>query len=573
MNWAPKIPPASPLNGYFKAIQTRQSAPFLEEMKGWTETDEERSVLRANAFGVGLALLGARFNAMHTLTSAATQYPAYGVTYYNLAQVLRASGAPAVGARALQKLLPQAISNVELHGMVYGLLREGSKYAEAQNTAEMTYSLFPGNETACLNLSQAYLDNQESKMADAVLVRAEQETPGSPQILLALARLRIYDNQPEKALELIASVPEGPEVHDARLFINVFAQAGLKNWASVLEQTPATIDVTSGTALRLIRSAALTAQGNTADVKALLDPITQIVPEVEIAIGALGGTAPSRPAEAELCQALQAKPETLVQYLYALSCLSVPVYGPGVSALQSAYDGIGGNPVLAGYILRVMAKSDPAANREESAKTLAEKHADSADVQLGIAEIYGSLKKSDLELKALEQAVSLSPDFAEAWRREGGLFEDQGNLDGAIAAYEKLLQLLPDDLAGNNNLAYCLMQAKKDMDRALACAQHAAALQPKSPQVLHTLGAIQLQRNELEESAKNLKMALALRPADPTLVLDYGKLLMAQGQKDEGLKHIAMSVLYGKQFDVPFPRKDEADLILKENGQAATPGT
>jgi len=256
-----------------------------------------------------------------------------------------------------------------------------------------------------------------------------------------------------------------------------------------------------------------------------------------------------------------------------MACLAIPAPVPGIAALQAAYDGLGGNPVLAGDILRTMTKTVPVVSRAETAQALAAKHPDSGDVQLGLADVYASLKKTDLEQKALEQAVSLAPDLSEAWRREGGFFEGQSNLDGAIGAYEKLVELLPGDLAGNNNLAYCLLLRGKDLDKALACAQRALAKQPNAPEVLHTLGAIQLARNELDPSAKNLKTALALRPADPTLVLDYGKLLMAQGQKDEGLRHIGMSLQYEKQFELPFPRREEAAKILDENGKAPAAGS
>lgn len=569
----PKIPENSPLHGYFRALQGRQSAPFIEQMKSWTETDEERSVLRANALGVGLAQLGARFHAMHALTEAATQYPTYGVTYYNLAQVLRAAGTPSVGARALQKLLPLAIGNIEIHSLMYTLQREAGKYDDAQKSAEMAYSLFPGTEEACLNLSQAYLDNQETAMAEAVLQRADQEHPDSPRILLALARLRVYQNQPDQALALIGRVPDSPDSHANRQFVEVFAQAGLKNWAAVIEQTPGATESTAPMPLRLVHATALTAEGKMEDAKTLIESAGAAGSELAIAAGALGGTAPARPVEAELSRALQAAPESLVNYLYALASLAMPAYGPAAAALQATYDGLGGNPVLAGDILRVMVKTVPAPSREETAKTLAAKHADSGDVQLGLADVYASLKKPDLEQTALEQAVSLAPDFPEALRREGGFFESQSNWEGAVGAYEKLLVLLPDDLAGNNNLAYCLLLSGKDLDKALACAQRALAKQPSSAQVLHTLGAVQLARNELDQSAQNLKTALALRPADPTLVLDYGKLLMAQGNKEEGLRHIEMSIQYGKQFDLPFPRREEALNLLQQNQKAPVTST
>ncbi len=569
----PSLPEASPVRGYLQAVRARQAEPFFAHMKAWTETDEARVVLRANAFGAGLALLGARFHAMHALTEAAQKYPAYGASYYNLAQVFRAAGSPSVAARVLQKVLPQAVGNMEIHMLLYAALRESENYVDARIAAEMTYSLFPDREDACLNLAQSSLDMHDFVTAESVLKRAEEDRPGSPRIQLAMSRILLFKNQPADALALATTIPDAPDYHDNLASIMVFAQAGLKNWAAVVEQTPDGSNPSTAVPLRMLRATAMVALARTEEAKALLSGGGQANTQWGIADAALGGVSPARQAEAALASALGANQEALTQYLFAMACIALPAYQPALVAFQAAHDTLGGDPVLAGLVAQCSAKALPVSSMESAVAPLLAKYPESGEVQLGLADVCMAVKKVNEEKAALEKAVALAPDLPDAWRRLGGLFEQLSQYDNAIAAYEKFQALRPDDFIANNNLAYCLLLSNKDLDRALACAQRAQAKQPNVPQILHTIGVIQLQRGELDASAQNLRTALALRPADPTLVLDYGKLLLAQGQQEEGLRHVGMSLQYSKQLDLPFPRNAEALALMQQYGKSVeSPG-
>ena len=560
------LPDDSPLHGYFDAVATGQSKAFFDHMKGWTETEEERSVLRANAFAIGLTLMGARAHAVHALSESFTASPKYGITLYNLAQVFRAAGMPLVAASNLRRLVPMAVNNLENHRLLQRLLREGQALDEAQKVAETTYSLFPDRPETCLDLAQAYLGQGLFDLAEKVLRRGVQAQPEDVRVQLALGRTLLHAGKPEEALALLVEVPAREEIAKPLTVARAFGQAALKAWPQVRELTGSLDAEAMAPAVRLLHAAALIHAGQApAALRVLragagdawpLGPYEKIVPAaLGESIEGLGD------AETALMNRVAETPALLGQYTYGLACLKAPFYKLALEGLRELNDELGGEATLAALMLHCMAQVVPAETRAEQARDLAAKYPTATRVWLGLADVMRSLDDVDGEREALARAVEAAPNDPEAWRKSGRFFDRQDEFGRAADAYDHLVALIPDDMAGNNNLAYCLLMADGDLDKALRHAEAALAQDPSNPLILHTLGVVQFRRNDLEGADKNLRLAMTLRPGDPTVLLDYGQLLIAQGKRDEGLRHVELALRYTDQMGLDFPRRAEAEGI------------
>jgi len=560
------LPANSPLQGYFRAVESRNSEQFFQHMKQWTETDPARSVLRANAYAAGLALMGARFQAVHVLSMSFDSAPDYGITLYNLAQVLRASGNPLLAARVLGRLVPLAVSNVDIHGLLYTLFREGGALDEAQKSAEITYSLFPNRPDVCLNLAQAYLDTGRLDVAEKVLRRAAESHPDAARLQIGLGRLLLHSGKPDEAYALLSSLQAPPENQRELKASIVFCLGRLNDWDRVLEATTPVQGEDLGGPLRLIRAAALLNKGKPNEAKTLLRTPAETEKadtNRQILFAALGEPALLEAGEAKaLATSLAGNLPALTHYVYALACLDIPSYRLALASLQDAYDLLGGDPVIAGLMLRCMTRALPEEVRVQQARALAERHASSGSVWVGLAEALASLKDVQGEGEALAKAVELGPDLPEAWLKRAFFFEQQGDWPAAAEAYRRLMKLTPDDGIANNNLAYSILMTKGNVDEALQLAQAAVEKLPNAPEALHTLGLAQFRKGDLEQGRKNLLLALALRPAEPTLLLDYGQLLIAQGRKEEGRSYIQLAVRFSDQVGLSFPRRAEAEKTL-----------
>lgn len=91
---------------------------------------------------------------------------------------------------------------------------------------------------------------------------------------------------------------------------------------------------------------------------------------------------------------------------------------------------------------------------------------------------------------AFEEAVRLEPGTLQAWRVLGQLHEAAGRHDEAVKAYERVLEIDPDDVITLNNLAYHLAVRAGQPEAALPLATRANTLARGNAQVEDTLGWI-----------------------------------------------------------------------------------
>ena len=64
---------------------------------------------------------------------------------------------------------------------------------------------------------------------------------------------------------------------------------------------------------------------------------------------------------------------------------------------------------------------------------------------------------SDQALHAYKEAISIKPDYAEAYCNMGITFQNLGKFDEAIEAYEKAISLQPDYVEPHTNLGFALL--------------------------------------------------------------------------------------------------------------------
>jgi len=90
-----------------------------------------------------------------------------------------------------------------------------------------------------------------------------------------------------------------------------------------------------------------------------------------------------------------------------------------------------------------------------------------------------------------------------------------GSYDDAEKAYRQLLEIFPEDLATMNDLAWLLVRDMQQPRQAREVARQAARLAPDLPEVLDTLGYIELQLGVLEEARQTLERSVTIRASGP----------------------------------------------------------
>ena len=134
-----------------------------------------------------------------------------------------------------------------------------------------------------------------------------------------------------------------------------------------------------------------------------------------------------------------------------------------------------------------------------------------------------------------------------------------GRSDEAIALYESLLKLAPEDDTVANNLAYLLAEVRGDpasLQRALALTQRLAG--SSNAGYLDTLGWVHHRLGQSAQAVAALERAVALAPESPLLQLHLGLALHQAGQAERS-REILGKVLQSK---AALPRLDEARRIV-----------
>ncbi|MDA9075155.1 tetratricopeptide repeat protein, partial [Amylibacter sp.] len=102
----------------------------------------------------------------------------------------------------------------------------------------------------------------------------------------------------------------------------------------------------------------------------------------------------------------------------------------------------------------------------EQMKTLFQKFPNSSVLHNICGAIYVGLGELDASVKSYKKAISIEPDYADAYYNMGNAFTDQGKVDEAIEAYNKALSIKPDYADAYYNMGNALKDQGK-VDEAI----------------------------------------------------------------------------------------------------------
>ncbi len=539
-----QLPQESPLKGYMSLVQDPKIDSVRTFFEAWPVGEGADDVVRSTALGHVLAMVGARAQAVYAFSQTYEQHPENSVGLYCIAQVYRAAQMPLFAARALERVVNNALDNSEAHTLLFVVLRQADREDDARLAAESAYSLFPRDRQIVLNLAQAYLDAGETLLAIRAIERGREHYPEDPALRVALAGVFLHEDRPVEARGILENL-EGVEalVLEAKA-LTAFALAREGNWdgpAALLEDPafrnahPSTQRLALSALLRLGRG----------------DDVRQVVEDMAAEDAAASAAASD--AEVAYAQALQQR----------------RLYRQAFEAYQALDKDMADVPWLVQGLFASLASAPAVADRVTVARDIAERHAGMEDAWLGLALVAHAARNTAVEDEALAKSVEVAPSSATAWQRRAEFLEREKRMADALGAYEALVALTPQSAAANNNLAYCMLMTGGDAKAALEYAQRARDVLPSHPGVLHTLGLAQMRTGDLEQARRNLGVALELMPANPTLLLDFGILTIRMGDEDAGKHYVQLALRYTDQLKLEFDRRAEAEGLL--SGTPAAP--
>ncbi|MBN2212344.1 MAG: tetratricopeptide repeat protein [Sedimentisphaerales bacterium] len=165
-------------------------------------------------------------------------------------------------------------------------------------------------------------------------------------------------------------------------------------------------------------------------------------------------------------------------------------------------------------------------------------------VRMALADLYRQEQNSDLWIKTLEDARNCTDNTdvqALVDQRLGTAYLVAGKADQAIEVFRRLIQSQPKNVDIINNLAYLLLEQKKDIDEALKLAEQAYELSPTRPNIMDTYALALLETKDFTKAEWMLRRAIQQlqrdnEPVTPEYYFHLGLALKGNGEKGEAVQ-------------------------------------
>jgi Tfp pilus assembly protein PilF len=565
---AAKLPAGSPMTAFIEALRVGEVQQAIDALESWNDRESPEQLLSMNASAYALGQAGARNTAVQILSDCSRRYPEHGVSLLNLAYVFRGAEMPDFAAQALRRLTASHSDNLEAHLILFQVLREADNKEEARQVAEVMYALFPDSRKVILATIGIYVDVKHLDLARVVAGNYLQAHPGDAEIQLAQATVMFREGLPDEALAVLGGIAASGKLASGTTTLSALSYLLLERWQDVIDTVGSGDSNTLTPATRLALAAAHAKLGQKEQAVAALQPLVD-----SSTAGGLDSAVVQRILGSDslnldekhvaFADAVASDDATTADFIAALAFQSAKLYDAAYLALKRVDAAV---PYESEYLIDLLYNNLRGAARIENpvaeAALLAEQHKSQSRAWLGYASVQRQEGDPEGQLAALDQALEAGPDSPLVFLRRGDYFASRGQEEEAVREYRKAVELRPNDPIGNNNLAYNLLLSGGSSDEALAAAERAAQKLPRHPKVLHTLGAVQLQRGDLEGSKKNLSLALQQMPGEPSLMLDYGNLLIATGDLENGVRHVRNALDTARVLGIEFDRKDQAEAVL-----------
>jgi tetratricopeptide (TPR) repeat protein len=148
--------------------------------------------------------------------------------------------------------------------------------------------------------------------------------------------------------------------------------------------------------------------------------------------------------------------------------------------------------------------------------------------------------------RAVKENVS-PVQLAEDYYRHGNQAYDTNDLNGAIAAYQKAIEIKDDFFQAHFNLGRSYQDQQK-FDAALSAYQKALRINPASYQAFYNIGVVRLAQKRLDEAAAAFQQTVKLKPDFPEAYNNLGVSLQKQGKWGHAIRGFQKAVGLNPQY-------------------------
>ena len=426
------------------------------------------------------------------------------------ARMLFQSGNPDEARALVNKVLTEDSTQVEALKLKASWLIDKGATGDAIVHLREALGQTPRDPQLMTLMAHAHEQNGDRELMGEMLALATEMSRNAPEETLRYARFLVAEDDPEIAERvLIASLRQDPEQLEL-LFLLGEVYLRLRDWdrAQAIQQSINDLDTPEARRLaNELKVHMLAAQERTDDLTIFLgelanDPEFGMPADIAL-IRSLLARGEAAAAFARLDQLLEADPDSLTVRLVKAHALA----GEGQhGAAERLY------------------------------RTIIEDHPGTTRAWISLYALLDRQNEPEKARQVLSEALTALPDNPDVLMLQAADHERAGDMDQAIAVYEKLYPLSNRSLIVANNLASLLTTHRTD-DESLQRAQVLARRLrgTRVPMFQDTYGWIAYRLGNYEEAISYLKPAARAIPDHPLVLYHLGKAYDAVGRKQEAL--------------------------------------
>ncbi len=214
-----------------------------------------------------------------------------------------------------------------------------------------------------------------------------------------------------------------------------------------------------------------------------------------------------------------------------------------------------------GYILKALAlEQNNNFNKAFTTLEQAYKSLQATDLLVSLGELYARDKNYTKALSYFQTALLKEPKNKSALAGQGYVYLLQKDYEKAIANYEKVIELYPNDVLVMNNLALALAEEGKNTARAVDLATKAYTDEPENAAIADTYAFTLIANKQISEALNVVQNALKANPDSSSLYYRLGQALLADSKLNEGISALQKAVDLGSFGDI-----EKAKKLIQEN--------
>jgi len=187
-----------------------------------------------------------------------------------------------------------------------------------------------------------------------------------------------------------------------------------------------------------------------------------------------------------------------------------------------------------------------------------------------LAALYIRSKQEERAIAQYQKIINLRPDNATPYTLIGMLEYQRKNYDAAIESYRKALEKDPNAVIAANNLAWVYAETNKgNLDEAVRLAQGAVQKNPNMAGFIDTLGWVYYKKNLPSAAVEQFRKAVSINETQaratnttPSAAYHYhlAIALKEQGDKEESRREMETAIRLSEK--APFPEIEDAKKVL-----------